>query len=88
MALFIPSMNYTLQITIVALVVTTMALAPSLIMNQSAEAASHVKCEDEKGKSHTWISGCKDGGEYWKDVCGLGPTEGDKGQYAEGYIAA
>ncbi|MDN5846223.1 MAG: hypothetical protein L0H53_08120 [Candidatus Nitrosocosmicus sp.] len=79
-------MNYRLQITIVALVVTTMALAPSLVMNQSAEAASHIKCEDEKGKSHTWISGCKDGWYNW-DVCGLGPTEGDKGQYAEGYIA-
>ena len=41
-------MNYRLQITIVALVVTTMTLAPSLVMNESAEAASHVKCESRR----------------------------------------
>lgn len=43
-------MNTKLQIAIIALVVTTMALDPSLVMNQSAEAASHTtKCEAEKG---------------------------------------
>ena len=43
--------NLRFQIAIVALVVTSMALAPSLIASQPAEAI--VKCEDEKGKSHT-----------------------------------
>jgi hypothetical protein len=36
-------------------------IAPSLVINQSVEAESHVKCEDEKGFSRTWISGCKNG---------------------------
>ena len=63
-------MNLRLQIAIVALVVTSITLSPSLIASQPAEAI--VKCEDEKGKSHTWISGCKDGWYNW-DVCGNGP---------------
>jgi hypothetical protein len=63
-------MNSRLQIAIIALVVTTMALAPSLVMNQSAEAASHkTKCEAEKRKSESWINGCKEGWFNW-DNCG------------------
>ena len=66
-----------------SLVVTTMALDPSLVINQSAEAASHViKCENEKGKTHQWINGCKDGWYNW-DLCGVGPD--GTGQYVEGY---
>ena len=86
-------MNLRLQITVIALVVTTMALAPSLVMNQSAEGASHViKCEDQKQSSllghnyNNWVDGCKDGWYNW-NVCGLGPNPKDSGPYAEGYKA-
>ena len=83
-------MNYRLQITIVALVVTTIVLAPSLISSQLTQAQTTrtmpIKCEDERGKSHTWISGCKDGWYTW-NVCGLGPTPGATGQYDQGYAA-
>jgi hypothetical protein len=83
-------MNYRLQITIVALLVTTIALAPSLISSQLAQAQTTktmpIKCEDEQGKSHTWITGCKDGWYNW-GVCGVGPTQGATGQYDQGYAA-
>jgi hypothetical protein len=82
--------NLRLQITIVALVVTTMALAPSLVMNQSAEAASVEKCKDPKKSTllghnyNNYLDGCKDGWFNWDD-CGNGPNPKDKGPYAEGY---
>jgi hypothetical protein len=79
-------MNTRLQIAIIALVVTTMALAPSLVMNQSAEAASHkTKCEAEKGKSESWINGCKEGWFNW-DNCGTNYPHGSK-EFYEGYKA-
>ena len=43
---------------VIALAVASMALTP-LIMNQNANAVT--KCEDESGKPHAWITGCKDG---------------------------
>lgn len=76
--------NTKLHLSIALLVVAFVTVAPSLISQQPAQAVT--KCEAEKGKSHTWISGCKYGWYNW-DVCGLGPTKGDKGQYAEGYEA-
>ena len=82
-------MDYRLQITMVALVITTIALAPSLISSQLAQAQTTkkiIKCEDEKGKSHTWITGCKDGWYNW-GVCGVGPEKGATGQYNEWYAA-
>ena len=79
-------MNSRLQIAIIALVVTTVALAPSLVMNQSAEAASHTtKCEAEKGKSESWIKGCKDGWFNW-DKCGTNYPHNSK-EFYEGYKA-
>jgi hypothetical protein len=78
--------NLRLQITIVSLVVTTMALAPSLAMNQSAEAASSVtKCADEKGKDEHWIKGCSDGWFNW-DKCGTNYPHGSD-MFYEGYKA-
>ena len=85
-------MNFRLEITIVALVVTTIALAPSLTSLISSHAQTTtttkiIKCEDEKGMTHTWISGCKDGWYNW-DVCGLGPDGTAKpGTYDSGYAA-
>ena len=82
-------MNLRLQITIVTLVVTTIALAPSLTSLISSHAQTTtttkiIKCEDEKGKTHTWITGCKDGWYNW-DVCGEGPA--GTSQYDQGYAA-
>ena len=74
-------MNFRLQITIVVLVFTTIVLAPSLISSQPAQAYP-TKCQDEKGKSHKWITGCKDGWYEW-DVCGV--KDSGTGQYYEGY---
>jgi hypothetical protein len=81
-------MNYRLQITMVALVITTIALAPSLLSSQLAQAQTTtkiIKCEDEKGKSHTWITGCKDGWYNW-GVCGVGPEKCATGQYDQSSI--
>ena len=79
-------MNSRLQMAIIALVVTTMALAPSLVMNQSSEAASHIiKCENEKGKSAGWKKGCQDGWMNW-DNCGTNYPHNSKVFY-EGYQA-
>ena len=77
-------MNIRLQIAIIALVVTTMALAPSLVMNQSAEAKV-IKCEDEKGKDEHWIKGCSDGWFNW-DKCGTNYPHGSD-MFYEGYQA-
>lgn len=78
-------MNFKMQVAIVAFVVSTIALAPVLISSQPAHAIS--KCEDEKGSSHIWITGCKDGWYNW-DVCGVGPKiGGGTGQYEQGYEA-
>ncbi|KAA2283717.1 hypothetical protein [Candidatus Nitrosocosmicus sp. SS] len=79
-------MKERLQITIIALVVATIAVTPALVMNQSAEAASHTtKCEAEKGKSAEWIKGCKDGWFNW-DQCGTNYPHGSK-EFYEGYKA-
>jgi hypothetical protein len=86
------TVNLRLQITILTLVVTTIALAPSLTSLISSHAQTTttttttkiIKCEDEKGKSHTWITGCKDGWYNW-NACGNGPM--GTGQYDLGYAA-
>jgi len=78
--IFHTCMHFRMQLAIVTFVVSTMVLAPALISNQPADAVT--KCESVKGKSHTWISGCKDGWYNWDD-CGNGPD--GTGQYAEGY---
>jgi hypothetical protein len=83
-------MSFRLQIAIVAIVVTTIALAPSLTSMISSHAQTTttttkiIKCEDEKGKTHKWITGCRDGWYEW-DVCGIKDT--GTGQYYVGYEA-
>jgi hypothetical protein len=90
--IYIMTVNLRQQITIVTFVVTTIALAPSLTSLISSHAQTTttskiVRCEEEKGQTHTWISGCKDGWYNW-DVCGLGPDRNPKpGSYDAGYTA-
>ena len=65
---------------VIALAVASMALT-HLIMIQNAGAASF-KCENQSGKPHAWITGCKDGW-YDHDHClSYSPGSGD---YAKGY---
>ena len=61
-------MHSRMQVAIVAFSVLTIAIAPTSISSQPAQAIS--KCEDEKGKSHSWMTGCRDGWYEW-DVCGI-----------------
>lgn len=77
-------MNTKTKIFTIALAVATIALAPTLISSQPAHAVT--KCEDEKGKSPKWITGCKDGW-YNYDDCGNGPSGTPKTDYERGWVA-
>lgn len=73
-------MDFRLWVLAITLTVTSLALAPSTIMIQFAEANHY--CTDYKGKSKDWIEGCKQGW-YDHDHCwGYYPGTGD---YAKGY---
>lgn len=73
-------MGFRLGMMAIVMVVTSLTLAPTLVMNQSAEANHY--CTDYKGKSKDWIEGCKQGW-YDHDHCwGYYPGKGD---YARGY---
>lgn len=73
-------MDFRLGMMAIVMVVTSLTLAPTLVMNQSAEANHY--CTDYKGKSKDWIEGCKQGW-YDHDHCwGYSPGSGD---YAKGY---
>ena len=48
----------------ILLATASLALAPSLPTLGTANAAASYYCSDEKGKSHAWIEGCKQG---WYD---------------------
>ena len=77
-------MHSRMQLAIVAFAVLTIAIVPTLISSQPAHAIIS-KCEDEKGKSHSWMTGCKDGWYEW-DVCGLyGAAKPPTSQYDRGY---
>ena len=73
-------MDFRLGIIAITMVVTSLALAPSVILHQSAEANHY--CTDYKGKSKSWVEGCK-AGWYDHDLCWVfSPGTGD---YAKGY---
>ena len=62
-------MHLRMQVAIIAFAVSTISIyTPTLMSSQPALAIS--KCEDDKGKSHSWYSGCRDGWYEW-DVCGI-----------------
>ena len=48
-------MDFRLGMMAIVMVVTSLTLAPTLVMNQSAEANHY--CTDYKGKSKDWIEG-------------------------------
>ena len=55
-------MEITTKLCAIVIAVTSLALAPSLIVINSADAATHY-CTDHKGKSQNWINGCKKDGQ-------------------------
>ena len=76
-------MHFRMQVAIIAFAVSTIAIAPTLISSQPALAIS--KCEDDKGKSHSWYTGCRDGWYEW-DVCGIyAAAKPPVSQYDRGY---
>ena len=76
-------MHFRMQVAIIAFAVSTIAIAPTLISSQPALAIS--KCEDDKGMSNSWYTGCKDGWYEW-DVCGVyAAAKPPVSQYDRGY---
>lgn len=75
-------MEITKKIAVIALVVASMALAPSIVFNQPAKAASNW-CENQ-GKSQNWVNGCKQG---WSDHdhCYSYDPDGESNAFASGY---
>ena len=65
----------------IAIAVTSLALAPSIIAINPADAVTH--CRDYSGKSNNWIAGCMDGW-YDHDHC-LAYKGGSSGDYSKGY---
>ena len=59
-------MDTKISLVAITIVAVSMTLFP-LIVNQSANAVT--KCEDESGKSHAWIEGCKQGWYSDHDHC-------------------
>jgi hypothetical protein len=72
-------MDAKINLAAITIVAVSMALFP-LIVNQSANAVT--KCEDESGKSHAWIEGCKQG---WSDHDHCKSYNGGTGEVAKGY---
>ncbi len=74
-------MDTNIKILAIALVVISIALSPSLVINKSVDAATHY-CTDYKGKSQNWINGCQQGWWDHNHCWGYSPGSGD---YAKGY---
>ncbi|MDF0682345.1 MAG: hypothetical protein P0116_15420 [Candidatus Nitrosocosmicus sp.] len=64
----------------IILATASLALAPSLLNIESANAAYY--CSDEKGKSKAWIEGCKQG---WYDHNHCLAYNPGTGEVAKGY---
>lgn len=73
-------MEFNAKLFAIAIAITSIALAPSLIIYQPADAAKH--CTDYSGKSEAWIDGCKQG---WWDHDHCYQYSPGTGQYASGY---
>ena len=74
-------MDTNIKILAIALVAISIAVAPSLVVNKSVDAASHY-CADEIGKSNAWIEGCKQG---WYDHDHCKSYNPGTGEVAKGY---
>ncbi len=64
----------------IILATASLALAPSLLNTESANAAYY--CSDENGKSKAWIEGCKQG---WYDHNHCLAYNPGTGEVAKGY---
>jgi hypothetical protein len=74
-------MQITTKLLAITIAVASLALAPSLIAINPADASSHY-CRDQKGKSGDWIFGCQNG---WWDHNHCQDYNPESGQYASGY---
>lgn len=74
-------MDTNIKILAIALVAISIAVAPSLVVNKSVDAATHY-CADEIGKSNAWIEGCKQG---WFDHNHCKSYNPGTGEVAKGY---
>jgi hypothetical protein len=72
-------MEITPKLFAIAIAVTSMALAPSLIIYQAADAVKH--CTDY-GESKAWVEGCKQG---WSDHDNCFHYNPGTGEVAKGY---
>jgi hypothetical protein len=79
-------MEITIKLLVIALAVTSMALAPSLIINKSADASNHY-CTEYKGKSQDWIDGCKQGWFDHDHCYEYNPGDGKTDAFWNGYYA-
>jgi hypothetical protein len=77
-------MNARIRILVIALGVVSLAVAPSLIINQAADASSHHKWCENQGKSVNWVNGCKQG--WWDhDHCNPYDPDGESNAFYTGY---
>lgn len=76
-------MKITMKLCAIVIVVTSLALAPSIVYTQPVEAASHW-CQ-QQGKSQSWVEGCQQGW-FDHDQCGIYSPE-EPGAYVSGYKA-
>lgn len=77
-------MDTNIKIFLIALVVTSLTLAPSLIFNNSVDAAAPHYCTDYKGKSQNWINGCQEG--WWDhNHCNSYNPDGQSTAFYSGY---
>ena len=76
-------MEITSKLYVMALAVTTLALAPTLIVINSADASSHY-CRHQKVKSQNWINGCQQG--WWDhNHCNPYSPDDESNDFYNGY---
>ena len=76
-------MEITTKLCAIVIAVTSLALAPSLIVINSADAATSY-CSDQKGKSQNWINGCQNGW-YDHNHCYPYDPDGESNAFYSGY---
>ena len=76
-------MKIATKLCAIVIAVASLALAPSLIVINSADAATSY-CSDQKVKSQNWINGCRQG---WSDHdhCYKYDPDGESNAFASGY---
>jgi hypothetical protein len=75
-------MNARTGILVIALGIVPLALAPTLIVGQPVDAATHW-CQNQ-GKSVNWVNGCKNGW-YDHDHCYPYDPDGESNAFYTGY---